>query len=399
MFLHLDMNSYFASVEQQANPLWRNKPLAVCAYLSRNGCILASSIEAKKLGIRTGCTINQAKKLCPQIILVENKPYKYLSTTKNIFNILKKYSDKFEPYSIDEGFLDLTGWQNNYLEAEKLAGKIRNEIKTNVGTWLKCSVGIAPTKFLAKLASDTAGKDETLVINDNLDQILSGLKLTDVWGIGKKLAERLHGLNIYTPLEFKYYPLENIITTLGNNGYYLWAGLNGQHVSQIKTNEEAVNKSIGHSYCLPNKTTELGYLESVLFKLCQKTGRRLREQKFFASHIWAGYVCVNGDSYWFRQTLDNKIDTTVEIFYYAKKCFNKKPIENVRMLAMSVSKLSSTVNQLSLFQQKNAIDKTIDEINDKFGDLIIQRGRIFGLEKQAQFRIGFRKTIDINFKD
>jgi len=393
------MNSYFASVEQQANPLWRNKPLGVCAYLSKNGCILASSIEAKKLGIKTGCTISQAKKICPNMILVENKPYKYLSTTRKIFRILKKFTDKFEPYSIDEGFLDLSGWQNNYTDAELLANKIRLEIKQQVGLWLKCSIGIAPTKFLAKLASDTAGKDETLIINNNLDDVLKKLKLTDVWGIGKKTALHLNELGIFSPLELKNYPLENILTSLGANGYFLWAGLNGYHVSQVKTIEESNNKSIGHSYCLPKKTTEIKYLESVLFKLCQKTGRRLREQNSFASHVWAGYLCTNGSNHWHRQTLNKNINSTAEIFYYAKKCFNKKPQENIKLLAIAVTKLSPESNQLSLFNQKNNIDKAIDKINDKFGDLIIQRGKIFGLEKQALFRIGFRKTIDINFKE
>lgn len=398
MFLHLDMNSYFASVEQQANPLWRDKPVGVCAYLSRKGCILASSIEAKKFGVKTGCSVEQAKKLCPSIIIVETHPHKYLSTTKKVFAILQKHTDRFEPYSIDEGFLDLTGWQKNFSQAEQLADRIRQDIKQNVGDWLKCSIGIANSKFLAKLASDTAGKDETLIIDNNLDELLDKIKLADIWGIGKKMAQRLNDLKIYTPLEFKNYPLENVLTVLGSNGYYLWAGLNGQQISQVKTEDELTQKSIGHSYCIPNQTTDLKYLTGILFKLCHKTGKRLRELNLTASHVWAGYVCLNGENYWQRQSLKNTIETTADIFYYAKKCLTTTPVTKVRMLAISVSGLQPQTNQLSLFENnKRNVEKSIDELNDKFGDLVIQRGRLFGLEKQAAFRIGFRKTVGINF--
>jgi nucleotidyltransferase/DNA polymerase involved in DNA repair len=110
IIMHIDMNSYFASVEQQANPFLRGRPVGVCAYLSPGGCIIASSMEAKAKGVKTGFRVRDAKQLCPDIFLVENEPAKYRSTTEKIFNILDDYSDKIEHYSIDEAFLDLTGW-------------------------------------------------------------------------------------------------------------------------------------------------------------------------------------------------------------------------------------------------------------------------------------------------
>lgn len=394
MYLHLDMNSYFASVEQQANPLWRKKPLGVCAYLSNNGCIIASSVEAKKIGIKTGCSIVQAKKIYPKIILVENHPYKYLSTTRKVFSILKKHSDRFEPYSIDEGFIDLTGWQKNFEQAEILASKIRQDIKINVGEWLKCSIGIAPSKFLAKLASDTAGTDETMLINDNLDQFLANIKLADIWGIGKKTAIKLNRLNIFTPLEFKNYPLENVLAVLGSNGYYLWAGLNGHKIHKLTNVDEMSQKSIGHSYCIPNQTTDLTYLNNILFKLCYRAGKKMREQNLSSGHIWAGYICLDGGSNFVQQKLKKQATSSAEIFYFAKKIFNKPPKEKVKMLVISLSALLPPNNQLSLFnKQTNNIDASIDKLNDKFGESTIQSGRLWGLNKQAQFRIGFRKTV------
>ncbi len=151
------MNSYFATVEQQANPFWRGKPVGVCAYLSANGCIIASSIEAKELGIKTGCLVKEARRIYPDIILVENQPDKYRWVTGQIFQILRQHSDKVEPYSIDESFVELTGYVKDYQGAKEMAKQIQQEIKDQVGEWLKCSIGLSYTRYLAKLAL-TAGE-------------------------------------------------------------------------------------------------------------------------------------------------------------------------------------------------------------------------------------------------
>jgi DNA polymerase-4 len=153
------MNSYFASCEQQANPFLRGKPVGVCSYLSKNGCIIASSMEAKKFGVKTGCRVLDAKILCPEIVLLENEPAKYRSITEKIFPILSEYTDTLEPYSIDEAFLDLTGWVADLAEAKKKGEEIQRRIKKEVGEWLKSSVGISHTRWLAKFASDIADKD------------------------------------------------------------------------------------------------------------------------------------------------------------------------------------------------------------------------------------------------
>ena len=121
IILHIDMNSYFASVEQQANPFWRGRSVGVCSYLSPRGCLIASSMEAKARGIRTGCRVQEARRLDPRIVLVENEPAKYRSVTAAISQILNRYTDRVEPYSIDESFLDLTGWAKDYQEADNMS--------------------------------------------------------------------------------------------------------------------------------------------------------------------------------------------------------------------------------------------------------------------------------------
>lgn len=156
--LHIDMNSYFASVEQQANPLLRGKPVGVVATMTPNGCIIASSTEAKAKGIKTGFRVRDARAIDPNIILIPNDAAKYRTVTGGIMKILTSYTEDIELYSIDEAFLDLTGFVHSFNEAAKLSEEIRRRIMQEVGEWLKCSIGIAPTRWLAKFGSDVARK-------------------------------------------------------------------------------------------------------------------------------------------------------------------------------------------------------------------------------------------------
>jgi len=234
------MDSYFASVEQQANPFFRHRPVGVCAYLHQNGCIIASSIEAKKIGIKTGCRVFAAKKIDPNIILVENDPNKYRSVTKRIFQILTEYSLDFEPYSIDEGFLDLTGWAADFNQAQQIAVKIRSRIKAEIGSWLRCSIGLSFTKFLAKFASDTAEPDELIIIQNKFqaDQLFKKSLLTDLWGINFRLEKRLNGLGIKTISDLQTCSPEKLLLFLGRPGYFLWAKVNGLATESLKTPSE-----------------------------------------------------------------------------------------------------------------------------------------------------------------
>ncbi|MCR4306893.1 MAG: DNA polymerase IV, partial [Candidatus Yonathbacteria bacterium] len=176
LIAHVDMNSYFASVEQQANPTLRGKPLGVCAYLHPYGCVIAASVEAKKLGMKVGMTMTEAKQAVPNAVFVQNDPPKYRAVTSRIFSILHAFTDRMEHYSIDEAFLDLTGWYRDAAEASFALSIAKRRITEEVGDWLRCSVGIAPTRFLAKTASDLKKPDGlTIITHDNLDDVLSRL--------------------------------------------------------------------------------------------------------------------------------------------------------------------------------------------------------------------------------
>ncbi|NTW22586.1 DNA polymerase IV [Candidatus Falkowbacteria bacterium] len=395
IIVHLDMNSYFASVEQQANPFLRGRSVAVCAYLSENGTIIASSVEAKAKGIKTGTRVSDALRLDPELVLVENEPAKYRTVTERIFNILRSYTDAMEPYSIDEAFMDLTGWVKDFAEAEQVAQKIKQRITIEVGDWLRCSVGISWTKFLAKFAGDIAPKGGVLVItSENLESFL----LCDVqtaWGIGKAMAARLRSYGIVTLLDLKNSDPILLRLRLGSCGYYLWCHVNGREISGV-AQEASLPKSIGHSYCLPRKTSDKEYLAKALLKLCEKTGRRLRALGLEAKtgHLYAS--CLH-DSY-HQKTFRSQegIFTTNDLFMplHAFLLQTNLPLP-VFKLAVTVTGLAPVSNQLELFSDRSKhkdISLAMDRINDRYGEYTVKSGLMLGSDDMAKDRVGFRKV-------
>ncbi len=406
IILHLDMNSYFASVEQQANPFLRGKPVAICAYLSANGCIIASSVEAKKLGVKVGLRVKEAKAICLDIILLENDPDKYRAVTRKVFEIMSAYSARFEPYSIDEAFLDLTGYVGDFIQAEKIAEQIRQRIKKEIGEWLKCSIGISFTKFLAKFASDFAGVDQNVIISslEQLETIYGQHQLTDLWGIGKKLEKRLGALGIYSISDLKNYPVQNLIQVFGKQGYFLWARVNGLEIDQFKDKSDLSSKSIGHSYCLPKQTTDKNYLLTILAKLVSKVAQRLRERHQTAYGIYIHWSYINQSLIFLKNSvgfgksfkLKKPAYTTDDIFQKVRSILDKTKLTGrVGMLAVGVFNLCPLINQLSLFSENShngSLDEVISQIHRKYGNYAVYKGRLWKTQEQAKDRIGFRKV-------
>ncbi|MCX6739748.1 MAG: DNA polymerase IV [Candidatus Parcubacteria bacterium] len=397
------MNSYFASVEQQANPFLRNKAVGVVAYMSPNGCIIASSKEAKKLGIKTGCLVKDAKKLCPDVVLIENEPAKYRSTTERIFSIFSDYTDRIEPYSIDEAFLDLTGYIKTWQEGEKIIREIKQRVKAEVGEWLTSSCGLSWTRFLAKFASDICPKDSYLIIDSipKMEETFKQVKIIEAWGIKQATERHLNRLGIFTLNDLKRHPVANLMQSFGKPGYYLWANANGIEIEGVRTQEEILPKSIGHSYCIPKQTNDPKYLSAILMKLCEKTGRRLRESQLEARGIVAGYSLKYGGGFWQSHKTADPLFTTQDIFKAAYGLIQPNwPAGKVYMLAVSVTRLQRFSGQLNLFyspKQKN-LTLAMDKINDKFGEYTICSGTMWDTKDNAPDRVGFRKSVNVNEK-
>lgn len=407
IIIHLDMNSYFASVEQQANPWLRGKSIGVVATMSPNGCVIASSIEAKAKGIKTGCRVQDARRLDPNVVFIPNDSSKYRSCTEGIFRIMRRYTEDIEQYSIDEAFLDLTGFVMSFEAAARLADRIRQEIQTEVGSWLRCSVGIAPTRWLAKFAGDTAPKGGTLIIHqENFSTTLDPRQVTDAWGIASRLEWRLHNLGIYTLGELRTAPVANLMQAFGILGYQLWANVNGLEYGGVQPIGQP--KSIGHSHVFAKRAASLEYPKAILAKLCEKAGRRLRQLGLEASGIWVSYGLpdqlrarygrAGGGA---AQKLGSPITDTRDIWRACWRLLaaDLPPGAIPNFLAMSMFRLRPRSHQLAFWplrknQDHPALAAALDQLNDAYGDFTVTRGTFWGLdERDVPDRIGFRKTV------
>jgi DNA polymerase-4 len=205
LVMHIDLNSCFATVEQQARPLLRGRPIGVTNRKTEYTCVVAASIEAKAQGVKVGMSLHDARILCPDIICVETDPPKYHHVYQILVNIMKSYSPNVTMKSIDEGVIDFAGTTKviNTRELSQIGYEIKQRLKDEVGCWMRCNVGIAPNRFLAKQAAGLHKPDGLDIIDhSNLRKTLKELKLTDLTGIAERNEARLNSAGILTPLQF-----------------------------------------------------------------------------------------------------------------------------------------------------------------------------------------------------
>ncbi len=418
LIAHLDMNSFFASVEQQANPTLRGRPLGVCAYLHKHGCVIAASVEAKKKGMKVGMTVEEAQLAVPGAVFVQNDPPKYRAVTSRVFTLLHELTDKVEHYSIDEAFLDLTGWYRDAAEASWALTRVRSRIQSEVGDWLRCSIGIAPTRFLAKTASDLKKPNGLTIIDaGNLDAILGRLEMEDVCGIGKRTRRHMERLGIMTLLDLKRHPIGNLMRDFGVHGYFWWCRLNLVEYEDIVAAGSSVPKSVGHSYCVPNRVNREGKVLPVLLRLTERAARRMRHLGLRAGAIsiavglreegvrpsgpfWTPLPGQGGSTYArLPEPADDSFTLLGTTARLLEELWNGAP---VNFLAATLFELSEPDRQARIddgtASWRNASDRKVrasraaDAIRDRYGDTAITYGDMMRLSDEAPDRIGFRKT-------
>lgn len=402
IILHFDMNSYFASVEQQANPFLRGKPVGVLATMTPHGCVLASSREAKAYGIKTGCRADEARQLCPDVVLLEVDPPKYRSTTQAIFSLCAEYTEDIEPYSIDEAFMNLTGVAATNEEAARIGMEIRRRIKEEVGEWLQCSMGIAWTRWLAKFGGDTAPKGGMVILTrENLYNYLVGRDVKEAWGIAGALSARLHMLGITTLDELARYPVQNLMTALGKQGYYLWANVNGIELSGVERKQSP--KSIGHSHVLRQRSNDVCFHQAVVSRLAERTGRRLREQGLEGHGLYYYVRFHERDALSASCKVHRPITSTGQIFRAVWEAVGPAVRQSTpAMFALGLFGLRPRTDQMEFFVDKKIspeLSRALDEINDRYGEETIVRGPLLNLNRiHAPDRVGFRKTMAAEFR-
>lgn len=400
LVMHIDLNSCFATIEQQANPLLRGKPIVVVAYETPNGCVLAPSIEAKKLGIKTGMRVKEAKILYPGVIVRPSDPEKYRDVHLKFKKIFIDYSDIVVPKSIDEAIIDFRGMERLNLDLISIACEIKQRMRKEIGEWIICSIGISTNRFLAKLAASLHKPDGLDVITiNNIKDIYNAVSLLDLNGINVRFQARLNAYGIFTPMDFLNADCQTLERKVFKSicGRQWYERIRGYEVDDV----EFRTKSIGQQYALKEWTSDPKKICPMIMKLCEKMGRRLRRKSFIACGIHVGVLYKDG-TYWHRARLINgQMYTTMELYHNALLIYNQQPetkvITNISVSCYDLK--PSTSSQMTFFDAD--IDKTrktsdaMDEINDRWGEFVITPALMMGMGKTIIDRIAFGGTKDL----
>ncbi len=410
IILHIDMNSYFASCEQQANPFLRGKPIGVCEHLG--GIIIAPSIEAKRLGIKTGTPVWDAKKICPKITLLYTDPDKYRDTTRKFLEIFYEYTEAVEKYSIDEAFLDITAdvraCTDPWAGAEGIAREIKKKISRRAGEWIRCSVGIGESKLVAKIASDLQKPDGLVLVRpEEKSRLYDILKLTDIPGISHRTQEALNALGIKSLRDLRDFPVSKLTANFGVRGHHLhqMGNLNGswhEEFSESGSGEDAA-KSMGHAYTLGKACTDVKTAMQVLYKLSEMVGRRLRAANLCGNIIYFHCSDRNHVHFGKRKTLNFHTDNGSEIFKEAADLLESCLFREFKLIGVTVAGLEEAAGQQFLFKKDSDNKKlasALDKINDKYGDFTISPAPVLQAGKLIRDSIGFgrMKEFKVNFK-
>lgn len=377
--LHIDYDSFFASVEQQVNPKLRNRPIAVGGSSLSRGIVCAASREAKKFGIKTGMPLFKAKQICPELVFVKGDGSKYSYIQKESLKIFNKYTDLIEPFSIDEAFLDVTKTTKFFETTEAVAYAIKEDIRKAFGEYITCSIGVGPNKLLAKLVSDLKKPNGLVIVTkQNLQETLMSVELRDFCGIGQRLENRLNTLGIYSVEDLQNTPLNILYKEFGNvSGSFLKAASLGSQPGYVNsTDYKRPVKSVSHQHTLSKNTRDPRVILNNLRRLAEMVAKRLRNQQMVGKTIHLSLRDANKEWYGFRTTMPRHSSSGMEIYKRAEKLFWELDWKKeTRLIGIGVTNLIDENSQMQpLFledQREHAINKTMDKINDRFGKFTI----------------------------
>ena len=379
VIMHVDMDAFFASVEQRVDPRLRGRPVAVIGSQKRT-VISTASYEARAFGIKTGMTRGEAKRLCPWLIFVHANNQRYTDTCTRLVKLYKQYTPLVEVYSVDEVFMDITGAAGLSNGAADMASEIRRRIKDTFG--LTCSIGLAPNKLLAKLASGMKKPDGLVVIRNRREagKILKDLPVGDITGIGPRITKNLGEMGIKTCGELAGTPVRTLKKRFGVVGERLHLMAQGLDDSQVvPVDREPDVKSVGHSTTLNRDVYNPETLERHILQLSEMVGRRLRRGHYLGRTVTLTIRYSNFHTFSRRKTIGEYLNDGFEICRLATsllKSFKlKKP---VRLVGVSVSGLAK-IEQQPLFKKdrkEKDLIHAVDSVNDRYGEFTLARGRL-----------------------
>jgi DNA polymerase IV len=403
------MNAFFASVEQAANPALRGKPIVVCGGIKKMSVVAAASYEAKKLGIKTAMSTWDAKKICPDVIIIVGDMPKYVSTSKAITKQMRTYTDLVEVFSIDEAWMDVTDAKKRFEARDQRSGEI--VIAQQLKGWIRqkfgltCNIGIGPNKLMAKFAGELKKPDGLIVLRpeDIPDKIME-VPVRTLCGVGRKLEEYLAEMGVKTYGELNRCPREKLVKRFGvAYGEHLWCMGQGKDDSPVRPywyEEDA--KSMGHSYHMPHLTKDINEAKGYILRLAEQVGRRLRKDNYQGNIIHVTLGFGNFEFWGKRKKLGDFIDDGFDVYREAERIIDSELKTNealrfallprsehkgIRFVGVTISGLRHNLDQISIFDEvenKKKVLQAVDKINDRFGEFTVERAAIMNTVLQKK---------------
>ncbi|WP_029460964.1 DNA polymerase IV [Solidesulfovibrio alcoholivorans] len=384
--LHLDMDAFFASVEQHDDPTLAGKPVIIGNHL--RGVVSAASYEARVFGVRSAMPVVEAKRRCPHGVFLPGNRRRYSEVSRIVMAALGRISPLVEPASIDEAYVDVTGTETLFGPPETLGRAIKAMIREETG--LACSVGIAPVKFIAKIASDYDKPDGlTVVPPDQVAAFLADLPVGKIPGVGKRAQDTLARLGVRLVRDVLNYPPDFWKRHCGKWGLDLYARANGQGSDVVSPSREA--KSVSAENTFDTDTADRNRLAAWLLRQAERIGRELRQENLRGRTITLKLKFNDFRQITRSRTLPEPTDSDTTIFNAARTLLDAEPLPNsVRLIGVGVSNFGRLERQLGLFEsatqtqniRDGKINAALDAIRDKFGREAIVRGRLFDFRRK-----------------
>jgi len=380
MILHADMDAFYASVEERDRPELVGKPVIVGGTPEKRGVVSAANYVARRYGVHSAMPAVTAHRLCPQGIYLPPRIDYYAEVSAQIRAIFERFTPLVEPLSLDEAFLDVTGSEHLFGPAVEIGRKIKQAIRQEIR--LVVSVGVAPNKFLAKIASDLKKPDALVVVEpDKVQEFLDPLPVERLWGVGKQSSKVFERLGIHTIGQLRQWPLDVLQARFGTSGEHLWNLAHGRDDRPVVPEREA--KSISHETTFEHDIADLEVLRAWLVDLTEQVGCRLRRHELRGRTVQLKVRFADFSLITRSQTLPEPTNITDELWWTADELLCQRlPAGHlpVRLVGMGVSGLDDTgLVQRMLFdqgdrQRQTRLDTVVDELQERFGARVIRRG-------------------------
>ncbi|HFE53135.1 MAG TPA: DNA polymerase IV [Bacteroidetes bacterium] len=390
VILHLDMDAFFAAVEEMDNPSLRGKPVVVGADPKGGrgrGVVSTANYEARKYGIHSAMPISEAYRRCPHAVFLPVRGHRYAEISRQIMAILRQYTPLVEPLSIDEAFLDLTHTLRIHGDPVAVAREIKSRIRREVGD-LTASIGIAPNKFLAKIASDLEKPDGLVVVGeDQIEAFLWPLPVSRLWGVGKKTQPVLEALGIRTIGHLARFPKEELVERFGSFGAHLWELAHGVDDRPVVPASEA--KQVSREHTFEQDVGDLEVVERTLLALVDRVTRTLRDEGVRGRTVTLKIRLEDFSTFTRSRTLSEPTDRFAVVAEVARDLLHRfrREGKRVRLIGVGVSNLERGARQLSLFDEKEpeeAADDVVDLVRKRFGEQAIRRAAALGRNERER---------------